>query len=67
MLAMVLAEKACGRDHVMNVGGGSRSATMSELSDHLAEHLTARIWSEVGPYLSRRLPVATTGAGCLEL
>ena len=52
MLAMTLAEKACGRDHGLQVGMGARSASKAELLGHLASFLDRRVWTSLEPKLS---------------
>jgi len=50
MLAVTLAEKACGADHVLEVGRGHRAST-AELRAHLAAHLSAAVWAALEPKL----------------
>ena len=40
---MTLAEKGCGRDHVLEIGG-PRHATMKYVADHLEAHLNPDVW-----------------------
>jgi hypothetical protein len=54
MLAMVLAEKACGCDNSLSVGFGARAATMAELRAHLTKFLNASIWDEIRDFLVAR-------------
>lgn len=50
MLAMTLAEKACGSGQGLEVGGTSH-ATMNELRTHLASHLSPAVWAALEPKL----------------
>ena len=43
MLAVTLAEKACGPEHALEVGG-ARHHTKEELRGHLAAHLDPEVW-----------------------
>ena len=51
MLAMTLAEKACGTEHGLPVGVGARSATKAELQGHLETYLDRRVWTALEPML----------------
>jgi hypothetical protein len=46
MLAMTLAEKACGPDRGLEVGG-MQHASKAELAAHLAENLVVDVWEEL--------------------
>lgn len=50
MLAMTLAEKACGSGQGLEVGGTSH-ATKNELRTHLASHLSPAVWAALEPKL----------------
>ena len=50
MLAATLAEKACGREHALEVGGARHHST-DELRKHLAAHLDPAVWAELQPRL----------------
>jgi hypothetical protein len=50
MLAATLAEKACGREHALEVGG-ARQHSVDELREHLAAHLDPAVWAELQPRL----------------
>lgn len=51
MLAMTLAEKGCGPDHPMKIGG-ERSASKAELQAHLAAYLDPAVWAALEPKLA---------------
>ena len=50
MLAATLAEKACGSEHALEVGGARHHST-DELRKHLAAHLDPAVWAELQPRL----------------
>jgi hypothetical protein len=50
MLAMTLAEKACGPEHVLEVGGVHHAST-AEVRTHLATHLSPAVWAALEPKL----------------
>ena len=50
MLAATLAEKACGSEHALEVGG-ARQHSVDELREHLAAHLDPAVWAELQPRL----------------
>ena len=50
MLAATLAEKACGPEHALEVGG-ARHHSAGELQEHLAAHLDLAVWAELQPRL----------------
>jgi hypothetical protein len=50
MLAMTLAEKGCGAEHVLEVGGVHHAST-AELRIHLATHLSSAVWAALEPKL----------------
>ena len=50
MFAATLAEKACGREHALEVGGARQHST-DELREHLAAHLNPSVWAELQPRL----------------
>ena len=52
MLAMTLAEKACGPEHGLKVGEEARSATKAELRRHLETYLDRRVWVGLEPKLA---------------
>jgi hypothetical protein len=50
MLAMTLAEKGCGPDHGLAIGGNV-VASRAELRTHLAAHLAPDVWAALEPKL----------------
>lgn len=51
MLAMTLAEKGCGPDHTLEVGG-KHKASKAELQAHLAAYLDPAVWAALEPKLA---------------
>lgn len=52
MVAMSLAEKACGEDGAALEMGNDWSMSMEELQDHLEEFLDPDVWAELQPRLT---------------
>ena len=50
MLAMTLAEKGCGPDHMLDISG-TQEASKAELRDHLSVRLDPAIWEALKPKL----------------
>ena len=63
MLAMTLAEKACGRNG-MRIGAAARSATKAELLLHLERHLLPEVWIQLKRMLDDEtaVPVSTASS-----
>ena len=51
MLAMTMAEKACGPDHLQRVGD-TRDASKIELRAHLAAYFAPAVWTALEPRLT---------------